>query len=49
MLRHAQGGARGQEEDTDDEQSSISSSRTHQPQLASRSVDSTTLQPLTQL
>ena len=36
-----QGGARGQEEDTDDEQPSTSSSGTHQLQPASRSVDST--------
>ena len=43
MLRYIQEEARGQEEDTDDEQPSTSSSGTHQPQLASRSVDSTTV------
>ena len=43
MLRYVQGAARGQEEDTDDEQPSTSSSGTHQPQPASRSVDSTTV------
>ena len=43
MLRDVQGGTHGQEEDTDDEQPSTSSSGTHQPQLASRSVDSTTV------
>ena len=42
MLRYIQGGARGQEEDTDDEQLSTSSSGTLQPQLASMSVDSKT-------
>ena len=40
MLRYIQGGAHGQEEDTDNEQP-WSSSGTHQPQPASRSVDST--------
>ena len=43
MLRYIQGGAQGQEEDTDDEQPSTSSSGTHQPEPASRSVDSTTV------
>ena len=43
MLRNIQGGTHGQEEDTDDEQPSASSSGTHQPQLASRSVDSATV------
>ena len=37
------GEAHGQEEDTDEEQPSASSSGTHQPQPASRSVDSTTV------
>ncbi|XDV34378.1 hypothetical protein PO909_004542 [Leuciscus waleckii] len=43
MLRYVRGGAQGQEEDTDDEQEQpcTSSSGTHQPQPASRSVDST--------
>ena len=41
MLTYIQGGPCGQEEDTDDEQSSTSSSGTHQPELAGRSVEST--------
>ena len=43
MLKYVQEGAHGQVEDTDDEKPSTSSSGTHQPQLASRSVDSTTV------
>ena len=43
MLRYVQEEAHGQEEDTDVEQPSTGSSGTHQPQLASRSVDSTTV------
>ena len=43
MLRNVQGRAYGQEEDRDDEQPSTSSSGKHQPEPASRSVDSTTV------
>ncbi|KAL1022506.1 hypothetical protein UPYG_G00028590 [Umbra pygmaea] len=48
MLRYIQGGTRGQEEDADDEQPATSSSGTHQPQPACRSLDSTTVPSLDQ-
>ncbi|KAL1006354.1 hypothetical protein UPYG_G00071260 [Umbra pygmaea] len=48
MLRYIQGGTHGQEKDADDEQPSTSSSGTHQPQPACRSLDSTTVASLDQ-